>query len=657
MKKKLLIRLWIIIAIITIVSFSDWSFAADSEQPLKGVAYWITYFTQIFSRIWVIFARIAWEFLTNKRVYWEILWLDALLWKYRVIVRNIANFCLWLFFTYMVFMALFKKEDIIKNFKNIILWLLIAWVWIQVSRFFTTVVMDVSTVTLVSVWALPSQSISQNSELEEKFTTTLRTYLDENKVSTWRELILFPKNATANGFLEYRAKPIQQWNEISKDEFFDDLLPRHDDVSWPLYYMWISILDSFNISNISVADTGEDGWAQTIIKIIIHWWTTIVYSIEMMVLCVLALLRIFYLWMFITLSPLVILFYCVKKADASGVWGLIDENFKSINKNLNFKSFFINAFKPTIIVLWLSLSVIFAATMKWIILQQQNSAKDLEWVSISSQCTAINACDTSIDSPLFAWVFKNLSKTFMDIILSIITVVLVYQIIKICVGIGKWSDFVSEKLGKLQGNIWDIMASLPIIPVSWYDEAWNRITNHMSIKSALSLPEEKLTRETRKYESQTADQTTEITKVFFGDDGLSATDKRNIKMAWRRQTWWQKLEAKTQVIEDIRKNNKNNSRKWLVLNPNYSDPFWRDEFTFWLNEREENKDYSRFDYKWKKMVEDRIGLNSDKTKRSLEDLFNKPNNAQTYANHFGYTWNYLNFAAIKDLDISQSPSN
>ncbi len=642
MKKKLFIKIWIIISIVAIVSFSDWSFAAD-EEPIRNFAYYINYFTQIFSRIWVIFAKIAWEFLTNKRVYWEIIWLDALLWKYWVVVRNIANFWLWLFFTYTVLMALFKKEDILKDLKNTLLRLLIAWIWIQISRFVTAVVMDASTVTLVSVWSLPSQVISKNQELNENFKRPIRDFLTWNVVLSWEEIVLFPQNAAVNTFLQQHKVTIEARDGvITKEQFFDDLLPKYDNVSWPLYYMWIAILDAFSISEIPVADTGKSWWERTILNVIINWWTTIVFSIEMMVLCIVAILRIFYLWMFIALSPLVVLFYCIEKADKQWVWDFMKNSFKSFNDNLNLNSFFINAFKPAIIVLWISLSVIFMATMKWVIIDRDNGGEsvDFQWVSMSSHCVQVNKCDTKVDSELFAWVFKNLSKTLMNFILSIITVILVYNIIKISVNIGKWDDFVSQKIGNLQKSIGDLMSSAPIIPITWRDENWEPKTGHISFKKALTIPEQKLIREQTKFEEKRRTQSDEIVESFFGETNtLTQSQEGKIERAWQGKNGWQALLDKLDAIKQVRTERKN-KKWWMVLNPKSSYWFWREQFTDWLNERVDKKDtnYIPQTPQWivrKNMITEWEKLNQDKDKRKLEDLFNKRQNfVQAYVEFF-----------------------
>lgn len=665
MKKKLFIRIWIVITVIAVASFSDWSFAAD-DGALKSISEIMNFLTQVLARIWVIFAKFAWEFLTNKRVYWEILWLDALLWKYWVVVRNIANFWLWLFFTYTVFIALFKKEDAVKNLKNVLWRLLVAWIWIQTSRFLTAVVMDVSTITLVSVWSFPSQVMSENDEMEKNFRSTLRDYLDWNTVITWKQLELFPKNGTSNGFLVEIPITIEKGHEVSKEEFLDDLLPKYDSVAWPLYYIWVAILDSFSISNIP-KNTSSDIWIKsTILNTIINGWTTIVYSIEMMILCIVALLRIFYLWMFITLSPIVVLFYCIKKADSKGLWSFIEKNMKDFTANLNIKSFLINAFKPTIIVLWISLSVVFVSTMKWVLIQ--DDTVKFQWVNLSSHCSQLNPsikCETRVNSELFEWVFANLGKTLMNIILSILTVILIYEIIKIAVGIGGWDDFISKKVKWLQDDIWKLITATPIIPVKWTDINGLPRTSYLSMGTALwiwnnrSLLGEKIKRVSWKIEEFSSAQTESVMAGWLWKGKfLTDSDKNKIRQAWEGLHWIATLNAKKQIINNINKNkNDGKGGVWMKLNPNTADPFWREEFTAWLDETPRNSITitSQQDQNWQDILKSRQGQKEED--RDLVKLFNNQRYATTYANYFGYGWTYTDFGSIKDLDVSESLSS
>ena len=119
MTKKILIRIWIVVVIVWMMWFSDWSFAADngSNEVMKDVAYVLKYLIDCLAWIWVFFANMAWTFLTNNWIYAERFGLDILLWKFWNLMKNFANFGLWFYFVYVVLKWLFSS-DIIKNLKN-----------------------------------------------------------------------------------------------------------------------------------------------------------------------------------------------------------------------------------------------------------------------------------------------------------------------------------------------------------------------------------------------------------------------------------------------------------------------------------------------------------------------------------------------------------
>jgi len=57
MKKKFLIRVLIIFAVVLVLSFSDWTFAAEDVTLLEKVAKWLNFFVGISSWVWIWFAR------------------------------------------------------------------------------------------------------------------------------------------------------------------------------------------------------------------------------------------------------------------------------------------------------------------------------------------------------------------------------------------------------------------------------------------------------------------------------------------------------------------------------------------------------------------------------------------------------------------------
>ena len=454
MKENRWIKVWIIIIVVGLMVFSNLSFAQEVSTEFWSI-WWVTDFVvSILSWIWVIFAKIAWELLTNNRVYWEVLWIDVLLWQYWNVMKNIANFGLGFYFVYVIFIWFIWKEKIEKKIKDIIIRMLVAWVWIQISWFATAAVIDVSTITLVAAGSFPSQLLANNERLQTSIKYSINDQLDQwwKNVVKWSEVELFSTDWQATSFVETRKNPLEE--PLTMKEFIDAIMPNADTISWPLYYLWFSILDATMVS--SVDDSSENWIKNTILNLIIQWWTTIVYSIEMWVFCILALMRIIYLWMFIVLSPIAVLLFCIEKSwiikDSWGNWKWF---LGVLTKQINFKSFFVNVFKPTIIVFFIWLAMLFAALMKWVLIYPVSSrvkdSIDIWGVTISSTQDNTHISDwnttytTTMSNNLFKFSLMHIWKWFLDFVLSVIVVVLVYIIISMAVKMWWWKDFVSDR--------------------------------------------------------------------------------------------------------------------------------------------------------------------------------------------------------------------
>ena len=647
MTKKIRIRIWIVVVIIWLMWFSDWSFAADGDD-FKILWRGLNYLVSALSWIWVFFAKLAWTFLTNEWVYWEALWFDVLLWKLRNVMKNIANFGLWFYFVYTVFKWLINqwKEDITKKLKSIILWLLIAWVWIQASWFFTAAVIDVSTVTLVAAWSFPSQMISESPYVEWSIKKSLEQV-------AWKGVSLFPKDWKATSFIE--TFPIQIDWEITDKKVLDAIMPNQEDVAGPLYFIWFTILKTDVVT--SVDTTWEKGLKWTILNTILQWWTTIVFAFEMLMLCIIALIRIAYLWMFIILSPIAVLLWCIQqswdKVGGGGNWF-----FAKFTKQISFKSFFVNVFKPTFIVLWFWIAVIFVWLMNQVVLDYTGKTFDIkgsELTSIKESDSNINGHEwdqtytTIIDDNFLHFVSIRAWKTMLEIALCVITVIIVYLIINLAMKIWNSDDFASKYVDSIHKSFGKMASSLPVIPVAWYDKKWLRTTSSISRNALTDLPRQKLKKFTWDISEITAKQEEEVMKMWWvsSDNSLSPTQQNAIRLAWQSLSdGWAALGAKKTEIDKISKDWK----KWMTLNPDIGDKFWIQEFTKWLDERADKNDYTAAPSDWKNMIWD--WKKYDKDKRDLQKLFSNTRYATAYANFFGYKWNYSDFNSIKDLDIS-----
>ena len=615
MNRRSLIRIWIIVVIIWLMWFSSRSFAADwtNDGDVSFVlGYGLNVVVNLLAWVWVFFAKIAWEFLTNKWVYGEVFWWDVLLWKFWNVAKNIANFWLGFYFVYMILKWLldqYKWTEITKKLKDTILWILIAWIWIQSSWFLTAAVIDVSTVTLVAAWSFPSHVISDSTFVDRKMKIALKNVLDPNKtkVTSGMLITIDPTNAQQSTPLKKEYVSLEE--PESYDKFLDKIMPNESDISWPLLFIWTFILDTNVIT--AFKNTDKKDVKTTIMNTIIQWGTTIVYAVEMLVLCVVAFLRIIYLWMFIAASPVVILIWCMDKASQKQSGDSIPF-MKSFTKHLNFSSFFVNAFKPTIIVLGIWLATIFATLMNWVVEESVWNTIEHQWVTFTtSNCVQDNSgnewnkiCTNTMDGNTVHFILANAWKTLLGLIMSIMTVILIYFIIRISVTMWWWSDFVSDKIKKAQDIAWSIFGSIPI-PIGKSDKEWKPL--YLSAKKIFDtstgrseLLERKFNSWQEKIDQLYSEQDSAIRSLFGDDTGyLSATEKNSITNAWYGLYWIEILKAKKNAIK------KSDEWKWMKLNPQTAsnDGFWIKQFEEWLkNPKTQTITWTNYDRVWEDMI-------------------------------------------------------
>ena len=674
-----------------IACFSDWSFAAtEGVGHLWSIAWTLDFMISVLSWIWVVFANLAWKFLTNNWVYGQVLWLDALLWQYRNIVKNMANFCLWFYLVYVIFKWLIwqykGKENIVKNLWNVLKRVLVAWIWVQASWFLTSVVVDISTITLSAAGALPFQVLSMDDNLEKSINNSMWEFFDDGGNIAYGKIHnLFPKGSAENSFIEIKDRPTE--GTITKDNMMDFLLPNKDDISGPLYYMWFAILRTQELNSVKAYGVEEtekkaEAWAkQTILNLIIQWWTTIVYSIEMGVFCVIALMRILYLWMFIVLSPLAILLACIQKA-----WGddlLKKKLFTDLMKQINLKTFLAKVFQPAIIVLWISLSMIFVTLISGIVNNDPTRSTDnvdIWWARASSlkewwdSTNDDKTYTTTIEWNLVKFSMSGAWKWILDFIMSIITVVLVYFIINISIKAwdaifgADWQDFLSERIKKVTDWVTGIMKSVPIVPVPWYDKDWVSKTQYMSVNKVSHLWEEGIGILSGKIRDR-YDEQNAVINAWFNKNGwvkvmpFKSDDQREVVnvVEWNGNIRW--LEILTKQFEKIRKLGdrskddgwlNNGEWYWMILDPSATYKWWQWRFKERLTTVDLNDITWADQTVWKRMVNSWRGLQG--TDQTLEKLFKgDPMYVRAYAKQFNL-WNIDKWDDLKSMDISEKKS-
>jgi hypothetical protein len=117
------------------------------------------------------------------------------------------------------------------------------------------------------------------------------------------QITLFPENG--QDLVIYETVPFNP--PKSKDEMVDILLPNVNSVAGPLVFLGASIIGTHNIDPV---DTTKP--VSALVKVLIDGFGILFYGVAMIVLAIIAFIRILYLWLFIVLSPFIILITCLE---------------------------------------------------------------------------------------------------------------------------------------------------------------------------------------------------------------------------------------------------------------------------------------------------------------------------------------------------------
>lgn len=246
--------------------------------------------------------------------------------------------------------------------KGIVVKILVAGVAIQSSRFLTAATLDISTIATAAVGAIPSQIVGGSDDLYSKlkkadFLQKLGLTGEDKKTKFILQATLFPES-DGNNKQVYAKKEYVEATGIPEENLIDSLLPNQNHLAGPLIYIGMGILQ---INQDITFDINHPISALT--KLILSGLETIVYSIAMFFLCIIAFMRILYLWLFIILSPLIVLLFCLEHIGTSekiDTQKLTD----GIMKVLDIKGFINLAFKPVIITFGISIALLLSVFLK-----------------------------------------------------------------------------------------------------------------------------------------------------------------------------------------------------------------------------------------------------------------------------------------------------
>ena len=134
--------------------------------------------------------------------------------------------------------------------------------------------------------------------------------------------------------------------------------------------------------------------------------------------------------------------------------------------------------------------MIFTSLLSSLIRNNVDRKIDLWWETSTSRKTATyntegaDYYNSSISTDFFDFTLNNTIKPLVEVILSLLTVFLVYYIVKLAMDMGwdKWW-FVSKQFSKFNKMSQDLIWSVPSVPVPSHDEKWQAVTRYLSVGS------------------------------------------------------------------------------------------------------------------------------------------------------------------------------
>ena len=472
------LKLWIII--VMVIVFSSYpTFAEecswDAKETLDMLNTFITNLWRFCSWIWIILWNIAGVLMTNVMVYWEFMHLDNFLWKIWQLTRSIANYALWFLFIYSIFKYIFFKLDKppMDQIKNI----LVASVLVQASWFLVMVLVDLSTIALATVSSFPAQVLSDNSTLMQ----TMKGEMVWSRILNDKKIVVI--NAFSDEYLKWDNDSwysIEKWGDDSsvdpEKKTVDAMMPSANNLWWPFIYLWATAFEPYKNRQIPESADCVGATEKVITNFLFDAWTTILYSLALILFIVLLVMRLVYLWIFIAISPIVILLSVVKVI--------------KINKNddiLSLSKAVWLIFKPVVFALWMSLMFLVVIVFQGVL--NKSITSTFPWdVSTSGSWNLSTSRDVvpKVSSSLEdAWIvsvyLKEWTRTMKDIILSFIVLVLMWQMVKMALTSSfAWfsnNNSIAKKMESIVRKTWEAIWNIWVIPTPewrlWFNNVWD----------------------------------------------------------------------------------------------------------------------------------------------------------------------------------------
>ncbi len=445
---------------IAIIILFQWTTFANTDDMnlLWEAAHFIVSFV---SWWWVILAMLAGKLMTNEFVYWSFMHLDVYLRKLWNVMKNFANFALWFAFLFSILKSIFITK---KDWKNIIVKFLLAWVLVQASWFIIGAVMDISTIATTAIASFPAQFMAWDTS----FATSMK---DTYKQFWYKHIINLEGKEWVPVLRKELIDPTKDWftsDEI--DNITDLILPSYNTVSWPLLFLGFSIFDfsTFPDPKALEGQTDTDFW-WLLVYLGINWLIVILFTIALLLLFIINVVRVAMLRVMIPLSPLIILASLFFK-DQMGKMSWL--------KRFNIKTVIGLLFKPVIFVAYLSLIFIFTVGVFSIL--KPNDTTSVEFADQGVTVSSSKASSSFEVEWLVDFTLNGAKTTISWIIVYLFALFMMWYLVKIAAKNWTGIEAVDKQLTKLTDSVWEIAGNVWVVPIPTWNGGMMVGTNAIS---------------------------------------------------------------------------------------------------------------------------------------------------------------------------------
>lgn len=431
----------IIFSLLTCFFVFNFSFASQSIENITPIINSIKNFLNVF---WLPFSIIAWKLFTNEFIYAWVLWIDSLLYDIWNFSKIIANFAIGFILIVSIWMIFFGK------WKNILgtMWkLIVSTILVNTSWYLIWFIIDISIILIIAVWALPMQLLSSSSIKPMKKIEYCSEFSVWTSIKEW-----------TNTHEDVSNMNIKKYYNCDKEKTINDtdsFLASMNSLSWPLFYIWSTVLNLDKLLNIEKWGT-EKPIEVLSVSFMLQFLIIFLFTIPVILLIFIGIIRIFWLWIYIGFSPLIFL-------DQIFWWKALWKH-----KYFKFSNMISLILQPVYIIFVLWLSVIFLWTLQTSFVKKwEDPAKDA--LGISGDSLLIQEKEMiNIEWDFLNNTLENTWWAFGYIILTILSLILLWSLIKL---IFKSNEITSSMTDSVYKFTEDSIKATPIIP-TWSGFVW-----------------------------------------------------------------------------------------------------------------------------------------------------------------------------------------